>query len=123
MLSKIGRSSRRARSSASLPQGYQSTGLWACCSRYGLVSCARRVSAGMKGSLPRRDWRGARLLLLCPALADSRSDEQLMAAYVAGDAAAFRAIFERYAPLLMRAMLRELYVREEANDLVQQTFL
>ena len=46
-----------------------------------------------------------------------------MAAYVAGDAAAFRVIFERYAPLLMRAMLRELYVREEANDLVQQTFL
>lgn len=46
-----------------------------------------------------------------------------MAAYVAGDAAAFRAIFERYAPLLLRAMLRELYVREEANDLVQQTFL
>lgn len=46
-----------------------------------------------------------------------------MAAYVAGDAAAFRVIFERYAPLLLRAMLRELYVREEANDLVQQTFL
>lgn len=46
-----------------------------------------------------------------------------MSAYLAGDAAAFRLIFERYAPLLLRAMLRELYVREEANDLVQQTFL
>ena len=46
-----------------------------------------------------------------------------MTAYVAGNAAAFRVIFERYAPLLMRAMLRELYMREEANDLVQQTFL
>ena len=46
-----------------------------------------------------------------------------MAAYVAGDAAAFRVIFARYAPLLLRAMLRELHVREEANDLVQQTFL
>jgi DNA-directed RNA polymerase specialized sigma24 family protein len=57
------------------------------------------------------------------ALLESRSDEQLMRAYVAGDAAAFRVIFERYAPLLLRAMLRELYVREEANDLVQQTFL
>jgi RNA polymerase sigma factor (sigma-70 family) len=56
-------------------------------------------------------------------LSEPRSDEQLMAAYIAGDSAAFRAIFERYAPLLMRAMLRELYVREEANDLVQQTFL
>jgi RNA polymerase sigma factor (sigma-70 family) len=56
-------------------------------------------------------------------LTDPRSDEQLMAAYVAGDSAAFRVIFERYAPLLLRSMLRELYVREEANDLVQQTFL
>jgi RNA polymerase sigma factor (sigma-70 family) len=56
-------------------------------------------------------------------LSDPRSDEQLMEAYVAGNSAAFRIIFERYAPLLMRAMLRELYVREEANDLVQQTFL
>lgn len=46
-----------------------------------------------------------------------------MTAYVAGDSAAFRVIFERYAPLLLRAMLRELYVREEASDLVQQTFL
>jgi RNA polymerase sigma-70 factor (ECF subfamily) len=56
-------------------------------------------------------------------LSDSRSDEQLMGAYVSGDAVAFRVIFERYAPLLLRAMLRELYMREEANDLVQQTFL
>lgn len=56
-------------------------------------------------------------------LAESRTDEQLMSAYVSGDAAAFRVIFERYAPLLLRAMLRELYVREEASDLVQQTFL
>jgi RNA polymerase sigma-70 factor (ECF subfamily) len=56
-------------------------------------------------------------------LSDSRSDEQLMSAYVAGDAAAFRVIFERYAPVLLRTMLRELYAREEANDLVQQTFL
>jgi RNA polymerase sigma factor (sigma-70 family) len=46
-----------------------------------------------------------------------------MSAYVRGDSAAFRLIFERYAPLLMRAMLRGLYLREEAHDLVQQTFL
>jgi RNA polymerase sigma factor (sigma-70 family) len=63
------------------------------------------------------------LLATVAALSDPRSDEQLMEAYAAGDAAAFRVIFERYAPLLMRAMLRELYAREEANDLVQQTFL
>jgi RNA polymerase sigma-70 factor (ECF subfamily) len=46
-----------------------------------------------------------------------------MTAYVAGDGAAFRVIFNRYAPLLLRTMLRDLYVREEASDLVQQTFL
>src|SRR6185503_2106957 len=32
----------RERPSASSPHGYQSTGLSACCRRYGLVSCARR---------------------------------------------------------------------------------
>src|SRR5947207_10186394 len=41
-LSKIGLFSRRARVNASSPHGYQSTGLWACCSKYGLVSLARR---------------------------------------------------------------------------------
>ena len=35
-------SSDRALAKASSPQGYQSTGLPACCSRYGLVSLARR---------------------------------------------------------------------------------
>src|SRR5688500_3385128 len=46
MLSRIGRFSSRARSSASEPQGYQSTGLLACCRRYGLVSLARRFGIG-----------------------------------------------------------------------------
>ena len=46
-----------------------------------------------------------------------------MLAYVGGDRAAFKELFERYAPKLERLMLRELYAREEANDLVQQTFL
>src|SRR3954449_486689 len=39
---KIGLSSARALASASWPHGYQSTGLCACCSRYGETSCARR---------------------------------------------------------------------------------
>jgi RNA polymerase sigma-70 factor (ECF subfamily) len=52
-----------------------------------------------------------------------RSDEELMAAYVAGDASAFRELFDRYAPLLSRVLVRQLRTREEANDLVQQTFL
>src|SRR6476619_8563087 len=42
--SRIGRSSSRARARASAPQGYQSTGLSRCWSRYGLVSCAKRFA-------------------------------------------------------------------------------
>lgn len=52
-----------------------------------------------------------------------RSDEELMQAYVSGDAAAFRELFERYAPLLIRVLSRQLRTQEEASDLVQQTFL
>src|SRR5450759_5010720 len=43
MLKRIGLSSWRALLSASSPHGYQSTGLCACCSRYGLVSLLRRL--------------------------------------------------------------------------------
>src|SRR5580692_6205124 len=39
----IGLFSTLARSSASLPHGYQSTGLYACCRRYGLCSSIRRL--------------------------------------------------------------------------------
>ena len=46
-----------------------------------------------------------------------------MAAYVAGEAAAFRELFERYAAPLERVLLRDLGERDEARDLVQQTFL
>jgi RNA polymerase sigma-70 factor (ECF subfamily) len=52
-----------------------------------------------------------------------RSDEDLMAAYAAGDKAAFRELFQRYAPVLMRLMLRDLRRPEDARDLLQQTFL
>jgi RNA polymerase sigma-70 factor (ECF subfamily) len=52
-----------------------------------------------------------------------QSDEELMAAHVAGDPAAFRALFERHAAGLERVMLRDLAEREEARDLVQQAFL
>src|SRR6185295_13756700 len=43
MLRRTGLFSRRARPSASSPHGYQSTGLWACWRRYGLLSPARRL--------------------------------------------------------------------------------
>jgi RNA polymerase sigma-70 factor (ECF subfamily) len=52
-----------------------------------------------------------------------QTDEELMAAYVAGDPAAFRVLFERHAAGLERVMLRDLAEREEARDLVQQAFL
>jgi RNA polymerase sigma-70 factor (ECF subfamily) len=52
-----------------------------------------------------------------------KTDEELMAAYVGGDAGAFKELFQRYAPKLERLMLRELFAREESHDLVQQTFL
>jgi RNA polymerase sigma factor (sigma-70 family) len=51
------------------------------------------------------------------------SDEELMANYKAGDRAAFDEIFRRYAPLLLRVMQHQLSRREDAHDLVQQTFL
>jgi RNA polymerase sigma-70 factor (ECF subfamily) len=52
-----------------------------------------------------------------------RSDEELMAAYVAGDAAAFEELFRRYAPALLRVLGRQLSSPGEAQDLLQQTFL
>jgi RNA polymerase sigma factor (sigma-70 family) len=51
------------------------------------------------------------------------TDEELMAAYAAGDEAAFDELFRRTAPLVLRSMRRG-YVREpDAQDLLQQTFL
>ena len=46
-----------------------------------------------------------------------------MAAYIAGDASAFRELFDRYSGVLYRMLLRDLRRPEEARDLVQQTFL
>ncbi len=41
---KIGLASVFAFIKASSPQGYQSTGLWACCSKYGDFSLLRRLA-------------------------------------------------------------------------------
>lgn len=54
---------------------------------------------------------------------DARTDEQLMAAYVAGERAAFGELFARYGPRLVRLFSRDLGGRDEVHDLVQQTFL
>jgi RNA polymerase sigma factor (sigma-70 family) len=52
-----------------------------------------------------------------------KSDEQLMAAYVGGDSSAFRELYERYAPVLLRVVGRDLKQKSAAEDLVHQTFL
>ncbi|MEN9579844.1 MAG: hypothetical protein RJA70_2853 [Pseudomonadota bacterium] len=52
-----------------------------------------------------------------------RSDDELMAAYTAGDSAAFGELFTRYAPLLKAMLMRRLRSSSQAEDLVQQTFL
>ena len=46
-----------------------------------------------------------------------------MAAYVGGEPGAFDELFQRLSPVLLRLMRRQLLRQEEANDLVQQTFL
>jgi RNA polymerase sigma factor (sigma-70 family) len=51
------------------------------------------------------------------------TDEELMAAYVAGDSAAFEQLFRRYTPLLRRVLSSGLPFATDADDLVQQTFL
>ena len=52
-----------------------------------------------------------------------RTDEELMAAYVAGETAALRALFDRYRPLLTRVMNRGMRNQAGCGDMVQQTFL
>lgn len=51
-----------------------------------------------------------------------RSDEELMRAYVDGDDAAFRALFERYGPIIFGMVKRRLHDDELARELTQQTF-
>ena len=50
------------------------------------------------------------------------TDEELMDAYVDGDDAAFRVLFERYAPILLRLTRRHLRDEELSREIVQQTF-
>ena len=79
--------------------------------RYGVADFFRGVD---------RDVANRRTL---DASRNMQSDEDLMEGYKAGDRAAFAEIFRRYAPLLLRVMQQQLGRREDANDLVQQTFL
>ncbi|MEZ4337800.1 MAG: sigma factor [Sandaracinaceae bacterium] len=51
-----------------------------------------------------------------------RTGEGSMRAYVGGDHAAFRELFGRYAPMLMRLTMQHLRSEELAREVVQQTF-
>jgi RNA polymerase sigma factor (sigma-70 family) len=51
------------------------------------------------------------------------SDEELMTAYVRGDRASFHALFDRWAPRLRHLFVRGGLRGDDADDLVQQTFL
>ena len=62
-------------------------------------------------------------LALDPDTPATRSDEELFAAYRAGDRAAFQELWTRYAPALCRLMRKQVRRSEDVNDLVQQTFL
>jgi RNA polymerase sigma factor (sigma-70 family) len=55
--------------------------------------------------------------------ATTASDEALMTAYAAGDEAAFRELFTRYASLLTRVVRAQVGSDDECRDIVQQTFL
>jgi RNA polymerase sigma-70 factor (ECF subfamily) len=50
------------------------------------------------------------------------SDEALVATANTGDESAFEALFRRYRPRIFALALRYLRVREDAEDIVQQTF-
>jgi RNA polymerase sigma factor (sigma-70 family) len=60
---------------------------------------------------------------MADAGADEATDEALMAAYVGGDEAAHRALFDRLAPVLFRFARRRLSSDDVARDVVQQTML
>jgi len=51
------------------------------------------------------------------------TDEELMSAYVAGDARAFERLFSRFAPRLHGFFLRSFRSGAVADDLLQQTFM
>jgi RNA polymerase sigma factor (sigma-70 family) len=54
---------------------------------------------------------------------DPVSDEALIVAHAAGDPAAFPEIYRRYLQPLLRLMVRQHRIGDDAHDLVQQTFL
>jgi len=56
-------------------------------------------------------------------LARVLSDEELMARYVGGHQSAFDELFRRHSQVLLRVLQRQLRRPQDAQDLLQQTFL
>jgi RNA polymerase sigma-70 factor (ECF subfamily) len=72
-------------------------------------------------------WRMDRPWVAVPSSAAGtravRTDEELMLAYAGGDQGAFRELFARLAPVLLRVVTRTVGRPADAQDIVQQTFL
>ncbi len=56
-------------------------------------------------------------------MSDTRTDEEMLADYLDGDVAAFRALLERYHDPLLRFLIRLTGGRATAEDVFQDTFL
>src|SRR5215470_4540109 len=77
----MGLSSARAFAKASSPHGYQSTGLCACCSRYGLVSRASRFSLTDRSALEGQVADSGRHDALADTHADRRAGLGVLASH------------------------------------------
>ena len=51
------------------------------------------------------------------------TDEKLFSAYVGGDKGAFEVLFDRYGPSMLAYLKRQIFRRDEANDVLQEVFL
>jgi RNA polymerase sigma-70 factor, ECF subfamily len=71
----------------------------------------------MLGQFPNRSKRGV------ASLRDSAADEELIAATKSGDELAFEFLFKRHRRRIFALAFRYTGVREDAEDIVQQTFL
>ena len=60
---------------------------------------------------------------LLPCGVPEATDEELMAAYVAGDSQALAALYQRYTPLLLRTIRAQVGYHADGWDILQQTFV
>ncbi len=51
------------------------------------------------------------------------ADEKLFVTYVDGDPVAFEVLFDRYGPAMLAYLQRQIFRRDEANDVLQDIFL